>query len=131
VRNRDRAAELVAAAQRLGVTPELVDWPGAEALAASELVISTVPVGATDSLASLAGHPPLGSGQLLFDVLYEPWPTPFAAAAQVGGAQVIGGLELLVWQAAFQVELMTGRPAPVDAMRSAGQAALGSRSTGA
>jgi shikimate-5-dehydrogenase len=128
VRNRDRATELLGAAKRLGVAPELVDWPGLEALAASELVISTVPAGATDSL---AGDAPLGSGQLLFDVLYEPWPTPFAAAAQAGGAEVIGGLELLVWQAAFQVELMTGRPAPVDAMRSAGQAALGSRPTGA
>jgi shikimate dehydrogenase len=130
VRNRDRAAELLAAAQRLGVSPDLVDWPGAEALAASELVISTVPAGATDSLVSLAEVAPLGPGQLLFDVLYEPWPTPFAVAAQARGAEVIGGLELLVWQAAFQVELMTGRPAPVDAMRSAGQAALGSRPTG-
>jgi shikimate dehydrogenase len=128
VRNRDRAAELLAAAERLGVSPELVDWPGVEALAACELVVSTVPAGVTDSLAQTS---PLGSGQLLFDVLYEPWPTPFAAAAQAGGAEVIGGLELLVWQAAFQVELMTGRPAPVDAMRSAGQAALGSRPTGA
>jgi shikimate-5-dehydrogenase len=128
VRNRERATELLGAAERLGVAPELVDWPGVEALVTSELVISTVPAGATDSLAQ---DSVLGSGQLLLDVLYEPWPTPFAAAAQAGGAEVIGGLELLVWQAALQVELMTGRPAPVDAMRSAGQAALGSRPTGA
>ena len=128
VRNRERAGELLEAAGRLGVSPELVDWPGAAALAGAELVISTVPAGAADSLAQ---DSPLGPGQLLFDVLYEPWPTPFAEAGQASGAQVIGGLELLVWQAAFQVELMTGRPAPVDAMRSAGQAALGSRPTGA
>ena len=128
VRNRDRAGELLDAADRLGVVPDLVDWPGQAALASAELVISTVPAGATDFLAQDVA---LRSGQLLFDVLYEPWPTPFAAAAQASGAQVIGGLELLVWQAAFQVELMTGRPAPVDAMRAAGQAAIGSRPTGA
>jgi len=128
VRNRDRAGELLDAAERLGVVADVVDWPGEGALAAAELVISTVPAGATDLLAQ---DSPLGEGQLLFDVLYQPWPTPFAAAAQRGGAGVIGGLELLVWQAAFQVELMTGRPAPVDAMRSAGQAAIGSRPTGA
>ncbi len=128
VRNRDRAGDLVDAADRLGVLADLVDWPGQAALASAELVISTVPAGATDSLAQ---ESPLRSGQLLFDVLYEPWPTPFAAAAASNGAQVIGGLELLVWQAAFQVELMTGRPAPVDAMRAAGQAAIGSRPTGA
>jgi shikimate dehydrogenase len=128
VRNRDRAGEFLDAADRLGVVPDLVDWPGQAALASAELVISTVPAGATDFLAQDA---PLRSGQLLFDVLYEPWPTPFAAAAQRNGAEVIGGLELLVWQAAFQVELMTGRPAPVDAMRAAGQASIGSRPTGA
>lgn len=128
VRNRDRAGELLAAGDRLGVLPDLVDWPGQAALASAELVISTVPAGASDSLAKNAA---LHSGQLLFDVLYEPWPTPFAAVSGSNGAQVIGGLELLVWQAAFQVELMTGRPAPVDAMRVAGQAAIGSRPTGA
>ncbi|HTC68919.1 MAG TPA: shikimate dehydrogenase, partial [Acidothermaceae bacterium] len=100
VRNRDRAAELLGAADRLGVVVDVVDWPGSEALAAAELVISTVPAGASDSLASLAEDAPLGPGQLLFDVLYDPWPTPFAAAAQAAGAEVIGGLELLVWQAA-------------------------------
>jgi shikimate 5-dehydrogenase len=33
-------------------------------------------------------------------------------------------LELLVEQAAAQVELMTGQKPPVDAMRAAGRAAL-------
>jgi shikimate dehydrogenase len=126
VRDRARVAGLQAAADRLGVDVDIVDWPALGALADAELVISTVPVGATDALAA-AESPPVGAGQLLFDVLYDPWPTPFAAAALAAGAQVIGGLELLVQQAALQVELMTGRPAPVEAMRTAGQAAILSR----
>jgi hypothetical protein len=35
-----------------------------------------------------------------------------------------------VQQAARQVELWTGRPAPVEAMRAAGEAAIASRSVG-
>ena len=52
-------------------------------------------------------------------------PTALARAATAAGATVIGGLAMLVHQAARQVELMTGRPAPVAAMRAAGEAALG------
>jgi shikimate dehydrogenase len=43
------------------------------------------------------------------------------------GAPVAGGLAMLVGQAATQVELMTGRPAPLEAMRLAGEAALAAR----
>jgi shikimate dehydrogenase len=130
VRDQARAGELLRCADRLGVTPTLVDWPGQAALRAADMIISTVPAGATDALTAQS---PAGSGQLLFDVVYLPWPTPFAAASLAAGATVIGGLELLVQQAARQVELWTGRPAPVDAvtaMRAAGEAAMASRSVG-
>jgi len=130
VRDQARTGELRRCAERLGVAPTLVDWPGQAALSAADLIISTVPAGATDALALQS---PAMAGQLLFDVLYEPWPTAFAAASLAGGAAVIGGLELLVQQAARQVELWTGRPAPVEAvtaMRAAGEAAMASRSVG-
>ena len=65
--------------------------------------------------------------RLLFDVVYAPWPTVLAAAWRRSGGEVVGGLELLVAQAAEQVALMTGRDAPVAAMRAAGEAALRSR----
>ena len=130
VRDRARIGELLACADRLGVAPVLVDWPGEAALREADMIISTVPAGATDQLATQS---PADPGQLLFDVLYEPWPTPFAAASLAAGAEVIGGLELLVQQAARQVELWTGRPDPVEvvaAMRAAGEAAMASRSEG-
>jgi shikimate dehydrogenase len=57
---------------------------------------------------------------VLFDVVYAPWPTAVAAAVCARGGAVVGGLPMLVHQAARQVELMTGRePAPVEAMRAA------------
>ena len=128
-RDRTRTADVTAAADRLGVDVEVVDWPGRAAVSAAELVIATTPAGATDELATAAGTDPapVAAGQLLFDVLYHPWPTALAAAAEAAGAEVIGGLELLVQQAAGQVELMTGLVAPVAAMRAAGAAALASR----
>jgi shikimate dehydrogenase len=86
-------------------------------------VISTVPAGAADALAD--GDPaPFAAGQLVFDVVYRPWPTALARAAGRAGARVIGGLELLVQQAALQVAVWTGREPPVATMRAAGEAAL-------
>ena len=60
---------------------------------------------------------------VVFEVLYDPWPTPLAAAAHAAGLPLVGGLDLLVHQAAVQVELMTGvGEAPLAAMRAAGEA---------
>jgi len=65
---------------------------------------------------------------VVFDVIYDPWPTPLATAATRAGQVLVGGLDLLVHQAAGQVELMTGaRPAPLETMRAAGEAELARR----
>ncbi|NEB52801.1 shikimate dehydrogenase, partial [Streptomyces griseus] len=54
--------------------------------------------------------------------------TALAAAWSARGGAVVGGLDLLVHQALLQVEQMTGRaPAPLAAMRQAGEAALAAR----
>ena len=53
----------------------------------------------------------LGPAAVL-DVIYHPWPTRLAEAAAAAGAAVSGGFELLLHQAARQVELMTGQDAP-------------------
>jgi len=61
---------------------------------------------------------------VLFDVVYAPWPTVLAAAWSARGGVVIGGLDLLVEQAALQVELMTGHLPDVGVMRNAGALAI-------
>ena len=130
VRDEARAAALLAVAQRLGVRIELRPLASPGDLAAQDLLISTVPAGAADSCAerTYAGHTPAA----VFDVVYAPWPTPLARAAEAAGAVVIGGFELLLHQAGGQFELMTGRrPAPLAAMRAAGQAELDRRAAGA
>jgi shikimate dehydrogenase len=68
---------------------------------------------------------------VVLDVVYHPWPTRLAAAAERAGAVVVSGFEFLVQQAGPQVELMTGRPAPLSAMRAAGLAELARRAAAA
>ncbi|MBW8803617.1 MAG: shikimate dehydrogenase [Catenulisporales bacterium] len=124
IRNRARDAEVHAIAEAVGTAVRIRDWSEAADAFEAELVISTTPAGATDELAPSVPEQP----GTLFDVLYHPWPTPLAAAWARRGGTVLGGLDLLVHQAVLQVELMTRRaPAPLAAMRAAGEAALAAR----
>ncbi|WP_098010767.1 shikimate dehydrogenase [Streptomyces sp. sk226] len=124
VRSAERAAEMRGWGERLGVDVVTADWADAAEALGAPLVIATTPAGATDAL---TGSVPEAPG-ILFDVLYEPWPTELAAAWSARGGAVVGGLDLLVHQALLQVEQMTGRtPAPLSAVRHAGEAALAAR----
>jgi shikimate dehydrogenase len=122
VRDPARARDLPAAAARLGVAVTLAGF-GTPQDDAPEVLISTVPAGAADIYAKRIAHRNLVPGHL-FDVVYHPWPTGLAAAAQEAEIPVAGGLDLLLHQAAHQVTLMTGKPAPLPAMRQALESAL-------
>ncbi|MEV5380156.1 shikimate dehydrogenase [Streptomyces nondiastaticus] len=124
VRSEARAAEMREWGERLGVAVRTEDWARAAEALTAPLVVATTPAGATDALAEAVPDRP----GALFDVLYEPWPTPLAAAWSARGGTVLGGLDLLVHQAVLQVERMTGcAKAPLAAMRAAGEAALAAR----
>jgi shikimate dehydrogenase len=66
----------------------------------------------------------------VLDVVYSPWPTELAVACAEAGSVVASGFAMLLHQAAAQVELMTGKPAPIEAMRAAGEAELARRNAG-
>jgi len=115
VRDLARAGPIRACAERLGMqvtvdalSSAVLSEPGVD------LVINTTPAGATDALADRIEPPPA----VLLDVVYTPWPTRLASAYQRSGGVVIGGAVMLLHQAAAQVELMTGRAAPLAAMRA-------------
>ncbi|MFJ6699712.1 shikimate dehydrogenase [Streptomyces sp. NPDC091272] len=121
VRSEARAAEMRTWGERLGVDVRTADWGDAAEAFTQPLVIATTPAGTTDALAARVPHA-VGT---LFDVLYEPWPTPLASAWSAHGGAVVGGLDLLVHQAVLQVEQMTGATAaPLAVMRAAGERAL-------
>jgi shikimate dehydrogenase len=128
VRDPARAADVLAAADRLGMRVRLAAF-GEDQDRGWRLLISTVPAGAADIYAERvlrAAAAPLA----VLDVVYHPWPTRLAAAAEQAGVITVSGFELLVQQAGPQVELMTGRPAPLAAMREAGLAELARRAPG-
>lgn len=122
VRAVGRSGPLQRAAHRMGVSPVVrtLDRAGAE-IAGADIVVSTLPAGAADTVADqLAGRP---SGVLL-DVVYAPARTALIAAWEGAGGVAVGGARMLLHQAAEQVRLMTGRPAPLDAMDAALRDAL-------
>jgi shikimate dehydrogenase len=83
-----------------------------------DVVVSTVPAKAqTPELIDRWASTPV-----VFDVVYDPWPSPLLSVAP---GVAVSGLDLLVHQAVLQFELFTGRPAPLAAMRAAGEKALG------
>lgn len=72
VRSAARAEEMRGWGERLGVDVRIAGWEDAARGFDAPLVIATTPAGATDALAeAVPGNP-----GTLFDVLYEPWPTP-------------------------------------------------------
>jgi shikimate dehydrogenase len=115
VRDPARTGELHETAARCGVQLTVEEFDVASPALAAELVVSTVPAGAADPLAAR----PWTAEQTVLDVVYAGWPTPLAQAATAGGATVRSGATMLLHQAAEQVRLMTGRPAPIEAMRAA------------
>ncbi|MEV5883457.1 shikimate dehydrogenase [Streptomyces sp. NPDC052020] len=124
VRSEGRAAQMRQWGERLGVEVRTADWADAAEALRAPLVVATTPAGTTDALAAEVPELPA----TLFDVLYDPWPTTLAARWSACGGAVVGGLDLLVHQAVLQVEQMTGHsPAPLDAMRKAGEHALAAR----
>ena len=125
VRDEARAAETLTALRGHPAGPEVVVRAlGSAAGSTVDVVVSTVPASAqTPKLVAACADVPV-----VFDVLYDPWPTPLAASAD--GRVLVGGLDLLVHQAALQVELFTGLRAPLATMREAGERALAARSAG-
>lgn len=90
------------------------------------LVVSTLPPAASTSTAALlTPDGPGARGTTLLDVVYADWPTPLARAVLAAGGEVVGGLMMLVHQAAAQFRLFTGVEPPVAEMLAAGRAALG------
>lgn len=88
-----------------------------------EVVVSTIPVAAQDEALVAA----TGGAAVVFEVVYDPWPSPLAAAATERGQALVSGLDLLVHQAVLQFGQFTGHNGPLESMRAAGERALASR----
>lgn len=116
-RDPGRAAGVLDLARRCGLATDFCDIRAdslADTAAGVDIVVNTVPA---DAVAPYAAA--LAATPVLLDAIYDPWPTPLAAAVGARGGRVISGLQMLLNQAFSQVELFTGMPAPKEAMRAA------------
>ena len=124
-RDPRRAGDLLAAAARLGVTVRLTAFsdPGEPA---PGLLVSTAPAGAADSYAERISRAITSRAACSTWCITRGRPR-WRRPPRRPGCPVAGGFSLLLHQAARQVELMTGKSAPVEAMRAAGLDALATR----
>ena len=116
-RDARKAARLVDLGARIGVATRFCGLDSGELageVAGAEVLVSTIPA---DVAARHAGA--FAAIPVLLDAVYDPWPTPLAAAVAAAGGRVINGLQMLLHQAFSQVEQFTGLPAPREAMEAA------------
>jgi shikimate dehydrogenase len=106
----EAAAELAGA---LGVVGTEAD------LASVDLVVNATPRGMQHDPGVPFDPGVLGSDQVVADLIYQPAETELLAAARARGLRAMGGLGMLVHQAAIQLEHATGVQAPVGAMLGA------------
>lgn len=116
-RDPAKAARLLELAEVVGVAAGHCPLDAAalsRCVAEASVVVSTIPAEAAAAFAEAVAPAPV-----LLDAIYNPWPTPLAAAVSAAGGQVISGLQMLLHQAFAQVEQFTGQPAPRTQMAAA------------
>ncbi|MDR1387543.1 MAG: shikimate dehydrogenase [Propionibacteriaceae bacterium] len=123
-RDPAKAADLADRARPWGI--DLTPRRLGDRLDPVEVVLSALPAGGAAALEPLAADLVEGA-EIVFDVLYDPWPTPLAEAAQAAGRPVISGLDLLARQAVDQVALLSGQTVPVEVFLTAAAQALARR----
>jgi shikimate dehydrogenase len=108
-----RGEALRALSDHLGLRLEIRPW--SSAVPDADLVVSTVVSGAADGIA----HAVACSAPLIVDIIYDPWPTVLASAAERAGCTVVSALDLLIGQALLQIEVMTGCTVAADVLYAA------------
>ncbi len=99
-----------------------VAWAGAgEAVRASRLLVNATPVGMhPDAARTPWPHPSdFGPGQIVYDLVYNPETTRLLREAAALGATTLGGLDMLVGQAAAAYTQWTRHPFPDAVVRAA------------
>lgn len=116
-RTPERAAEL---ARELGA--DSAGGLGELARTPHDVLVNTTSVGLRAD-ASPVDAAALRPGSVVLDAVYDPERTRLLRDAEARGARTVSGKWMLVHQAAAQLELWTGRQAPLDVMAAAFDAA--------
>lgn len=116
-RDLGRAQEVAKLANGLGrvLPPPAGSW---------DMLVNATPLGAHPDSHATPVEARLLDGSLVYDLVYNPSRTRLMRDATRAGCRTLGGLDMLVAQAAVQFEWWLERPAPVGAMRDAAEARL-------
>ena len=131
-RTPDRAAKLVSDLREAAGHTVLDSLPaeGAawwSALGGGDLLVNCTSVGSAGSAEESESPVPVDvihPGLLIYDLIYRPAETLLMATARARGAQVLGGLPMLIYQGAESFRIWTGLEAPIDIMFAAARKAL-------
>ncbi len=95
--------------------PDLVDE-----VQNSKLVINTTPLGMIPEIddAVVNSEKFFNKNQIVFDLIYNPQLTKFLNFARQTNAEIINGLDMLIYQAAKSFELWTSEKFPIDEVKS-------------
>jgi len=117
----------------IGLETEVTALPGqslslGRTFAHCQLIVNCTTIGMKYGLQE--GQAPLNievipRGVLVYDLVYNPCPTPLLLVAQKAGANTLNGLAMLVYQGAASFELWTGREPPVDIMLKRAREVIG------
>jgi shikimate 5-dehydrogenase len=88
-----------------------------------ELVINATPLGTRGAReeGTPATAAQLRGARVVYDLVYNPAETRLLREAREAGCEAVGGLPMLLAQAAAQFRLWTGREAPLEVMRAAAE----------
>lgn len=115
------------AARATALAPDVASVGRVDYAEQCDIIVNATPqgmIGTTEPMLELALMSP---GQLVNDLVYHPAETALLRAAAAAGARPLGGLGMLLHQAARQFTLWTGEAAPIEAMRAAVTEALAAR----
>lgn len=117
----ERLAEDLAAYDARGALRLVALDEAAPAVRESRLVVNATPLGMHphDGGTPWEAADDFGAGQVVYDLVYNPATTRLLREAQARGAATVGGLDMLVEQAAASYVQWTGRPMPTDTVRAA------------
>ena len=104
-RSEIKLVALVEIGRQLGVDVRAARSDSVDSGIVPDAVISTLPGGADHPYRFDAST---RASSVLFDVAYDPWPSPIAASWLEADGRVIPGIEMLVNQALMQVRIFVG-----------------------
>jgi len=95
----------------------------------STLVVNATPIGMGATVGQTVWTDPsdFHEGQIVYDLVYWPLETQLLQDAKAGGARIVGGLDMLIEQAALSYAIWTDRQMPVDVVREEVRRYLGTR----